>query len=255
MFEQPHEPFSRRHGFRSPDPPITVWADAPEEFRQTVLTAARDKCRINPTRLRQIVCGVLRKRPDPDNWSEYPNIWAEVECHVHNCDWYQVYDIVEAIRANLTERAVFDQEINSALRELGIGWQFKDGLIQARGEDTFEAVVKQANETLRASDKVTAQNELQEALKDISRRPVPDVTGGIQHSMAALECIAKDVTEERAATLGRFSENLVQLCHRLWIKPSKRSGGLLRTGLVMCGRGRLWPAKKLTLSSASPPPW
>jgi hypothetical protein len=111
---------------------------------------------MKPYPLRDIVCGVLRKRPDPSNWSEYPNVWGEVEWHVHNCDWYRVYDIVEAIRAelageekklsndNLLKVAVFDEEIDAALREFGIGWQLKDGLIQARGDDTFEAVVNQA---------------------------------------------------------------------------------------------------------------
>jgi hypothetical protein len=51
---------------------------------------------------------------------------------------------------------------------------------------------------------MTAHNELQEALKDISRRPEPDATGAIQHSMAALECVAKDVTGESKATLGEI---------------------------------------------------
>src|ERR1051326_5643297 len=82
--------FSRRHGFQS-EPPITIWDDAPEEFRHTVLSIAHDKCSLKPYPLRDIVCGVLRKRPDPSNWSEYPNVWGEVEWHVYNCDWYRVY--------------------------------------------------------------------------------------------------------------------------------------------------------------------
>jgi hypothetical protein len=159
---------------------------------------------------------VLHKRPDPSNWSEYPNVWREVELHVYNCDWYRVYDIVEAIRSELTSVkrhrssrdilmvAAFDEEINNALREMGIGWQLKDGFIQARGDDTFEAVVSQAKDTLLANEKVTAHSELQEALKDISRRPKPDATGAIQHSMAALECVAKDVTGDTKATLGQI---------------------------------------------------
>jgi hypothetical protein len=80
---------------------------------------------MTPSPLRDIVCGVLRKRPDPSNWSEYPNVWREVEQHVYHCDWYRVYDIVEAIRAELADRkrrfskefllqiAIFDGEINT----------------------------------------------------------------------------------------------------------------------------------------------
>jgi AbiJ N-terminal domain 4 len=216
MPQQYREPFSRRLGFRMSDQPITIWEDAPEEFRHAVLTAAHDKCGLKPYPIREIVCGVLRKRPDPSNWSEYPNVWGEVESLVYNCDWYRVFDIVEAIRASLEEAVshrsehppigvlIFDAEINAALIELGIGWQLRDGMIQARGDEAFETVVTQANETLIAQGKATAHNELQEALKDISRRPKPDATGAIQHCMAALECVAKDVTGEAKATLGEI---------------------------------------------------
>jgi hypothetical protein len=143
---------------------------------------------------------------------------------------------VEAIRADLAtapSRTVdnasvrtltFDSEINSALRDLGIGWQLRDGVILARGVDAFEAVVTQANEALAAAGKETAHNELQEALKDISRRPESDATGAVQHSMAALECVAKDATGEPKATLGdilsRYNtvipKPLDQAVHKLW---------------------------------------
>jgi len=171
---------------------------------------------MRPKLLRDLVCGVLRKRPDPGNWSEYPNIQEEVELLVYNCEWYRIYDIVEAVHAELARAhphdfnyvnqkvQTFDDEINSALREFGIGWQLQDGMLQARGDDPFEAVVNQANEALVEAGKATAHNELQEALKDISRRPKPDATGAIQHCMAALECIAKDVTGEPKATLGQI---------------------------------------------------
>jgi hypothetical protein len=216
MLQEPHEPFSRRHGFLTSDPPITIWDDAPEGLRYTVISTAHDKCGIKPYLLRDIVCGVLRKRPDPSNWSEYPNVWGEVEWHVHNCDWYRVYDIIEAIRTSLATEmnrhskesvlkvAIFDAEVNAAFRELGIGWQLKDGLIQARGDDSFEAVVNQAKVVLKANKEVTAHDELEEALRDISRRPLPDVTGAVHHSMAALECVAKEVTGEPKATLGQI---------------------------------------------------
>lgn len=207
--------FSRRHGFQPSEPPITIWDDAPEDFRHALLSTATDKCGLNPYPLRDIVCGVLRKRPDPNNWSEYPNVWGEVEGHVYGCEWFRVYDITEVIRDHLVEKAsypkeedarvvLFDAEINAALRELGIGWQITDGFIQARGDDAFEKVVTAAKEVLLASDKTTAHNELLEALKDISRRPEPDSTGAIQHSMAALECVAKDITGMPNATLGQI---------------------------------------------------
>jgi AbiJ N-terminal domain 4 len=243
MLDDSPEPFSRRHGFRPPDPPITIWDDAPEDFRHVVLSIAHDKCGMKPSPLRELVCGVLRKRPDPSNWSEYPNVWDEVEGLVYRCEWYKVYDIVEAIRADLSranpgylnrpsaEVVTFEHEINTVCRELGIGWQIKDGLIQARGDDGFEAVVAGATEALAAAGMATAHNELQEALKDISRRPHADATGAVQHSMAALECVAKDVTGEPKATLGDILSRhatvvprpLDQAVHKVWGFASDRA--------------------------------
>ena len=37
---------------------------------------------------------------------------------------------------------------------------------------------------------------------DLSRRPNPDITGAIQHAMAALECIARTVCGDGSSTLG-----------------------------------------------------
>jgi hypothetical protein len=55
---------------------------------------------------------------------------------------------------------------------------------------------------LQESNRSTAQSEVAEALKDLSRRPEPDRTGAIQHSMAALECVARDISGDPKPTLG-----------------------------------------------------
>ncbi len=56
------------------------------------------------------------------------------------------------------------------------------------------------------SERHTAQNELHSALRDISRRPDPDLTGAVQHALAALECVARDVCGDPKATLGGILE-------------------------------------------------
>lgn len=50
----------------------------------------------------------------------------------------------------------------------------------------------------------TVRRELREALRDLSRRPTPDVTGAIQHAMAGLECFARTMTSEESPTLGEL---------------------------------------------------
>lgn len=49
---------------------------------------------------------------------------------------------------------------------------------------------------------------MHEALADISRRPNADVTGAIQHAMAALECVARDVANQPSKTLGQLIAEL-----------------------------------------------
>lgn len=69
-------------------------------------------------------------------------------------------------------------------------------------EDILEETVRVAESLLQTKGLKTARNELLEALRDLSRRPNPDITGAIQHSMSALECAAREVCGDARATLG-----------------------------------------------------
>jgi hypothetical protein len=206
------QPFSRRFGHKSEPAEITVREDAPSDLRAALLQIALEAS-LTPSGLRQVVCRVLRKTPDPGNWSEYPNVWEEVQRLVDGCEWFRVYDIVEAIHADLSRRdppqaAEFETLMNDYFVEAGIGWQMVEGTVQVRGPESFEAVVRRAVEVLDASQRPTARTEIHEALRDLSRRPDPDVTGAIQHGMAALECLARDVCGDPKATLGEILKRL-----------------------------------------------
>ena len=50
--------------------------------------------------------------------------------------------------------------------------------------------------------------KIHEALQDLSRRPQPDLTGALQHALAALECLARDVTGENKPTLGQLMRDI-----------------------------------------------
>lgn len=216
MNEEPRERFSRRHGHSPPTREIAIREDAPEELRAALLQIAVESS-LDPSNLREIICCVLRKLPDPSNWSEYPNIWNEVQRLIKGCAWFRVYDIAEAIYEHLLpnrypDRASkFEEFLNDYFREAGIGWQLIDGVIQTRGPEAFESSVRHATDTLNAADHLTASNELHEALKDLSRRPDPDVTGAIQHAMAALECVARDFCGNQKVTLGKLLQLYPQM--------------------------------------------
>ncbi len=81
--------FSERFGYSVTDAEITVRQDAPTEFRH-VLPKLADESGLTPKPLRIVVCLVLRKRPDPNNWSERPSIAEEVSYLIDNCEWFKV---------------------------------------------------------------------------------------------------------------------------------------------------------------------
>lgn len=83
-----------------------------------------------------------------------------------------------------------------------------DGQIVYRGSESFSESTQEAAIILSGAGRTVAANEIHEALRDISRRPVPDLTGAIQHAMAALECTARDVAGTPNLTLGRLIPRL-----------------------------------------------
>jgi hypothetical protein len=205
MAEIPREPFSKRYGYKQPKE-ITVWEDAPELVRLTAVGKARSP--IGPDRLLEIVCGVLKTQPERTD-----NAWSQVERLMSSCEWFHVYDFIEACYMEmagsggplfLAYAGKYEQAMNECFEEEGIGWQLANGEILTRGTEAFEAAVLGAADALESARRRTARAEIHQALADLSRRPKPDLTGAVQHAMAALECVARDATGDPKATLGEI---------------------------------------------------
>jgi hypothetical protein len=189
---------------------------------------------MKPPQIRDVICNVLFVAPDHNNWSEYPNVWEEVLALLRECDWFKVYDIAEALWRSLDMYAdyqlLFMEQLNRFFWEKGIGWELKDpdGIV-FRGGETFAAVTMGTTALLRDTGRATAAIEIHEAIKDISRRPVPDCTGAIQHAIAALECTARDVSGDRKQTPGdlvpklNLPKPLDQAVTKLWAFSSERA--------------------------------
>jgi hypothetical protein len=198
------EIFSKRQGlFSIREKEITVREDAPEGLRGFIKMAFYDLGR-NPSDLRAISTRVLKVPPDSNNWSEYPNIDWEVGQHLENCEWYLVYDIIEVIihKLNPKDKEIFTNEINEYFITNGIGWKIVNEQIETRGDEIFETAVKKVVSVLDKAQLQTAKTEIREAINDLSRRPTPDITGAIQHSLACLECVAREFTGDKKSTLG-----------------------------------------------------
>ena len=207
------QPFSRRFGHRPAAREITVRKDAPQALREGIVMLA-DSLGLDPRNARLEVCGILLRRPDPSNWSAYPNVFTEVQMLVENdAPWYRVFDIAEGFHSRIAgddpdKGRQFEERLNELFVEQGIGWAMEKGRIVVRGSEAFSLATKEAAEAMEASGRKTAATELREAIQDISRRPKADETGAIQHAMAALECVARDVTGRTGKTLGALIPEL-----------------------------------------------
>ena len=113
--------------------------------------------------------------------------------------------------------------------ESGIGWELRDGRITHRGSEAFARSTHEVPNRLDDVGLQRAANEMREALADISRRPEPDITGAIQHAMAALEATAREAAGQLNPTLGKLVPELGlpapldQAVHKLWGYASDRS--------------------------------
>lgn len=206
--------FSRRHGFSHVDEAeITVREDAPQSLQEYLIQLSYE-CGLKPSDLRKIICQTLKVLPDKQNWSERPNIHEENVQRLEQCKWFKVYDVIERLDDYLGDHNYdsrvyehFTTELNEFFIEHGIGWKLLGGRIEIRGSESFEQVLTSAKETEHQHGHVTASKELHQAIADLSRRPSPDPTGAIQHAMASLECVARQVTGHQQATLGKIMNN------------------------------------------------
>jgi len=218
---------------------IKIRHEAPHKLR-AILPILAKEVGLSPKPLRELVCQVLREAPDLNNWTDYPNITSEIDQLLQECQWYKIYDVIEEIyselyrRANIELAEYFTSEINKFFYENGIGWKLENDQIEMRGSEAFEKMLKTATKTLEDSDRKTAKTEIHEALNDLSRRPIPDITGAIQHAMAALECLSRDVSNSKY-TLGKliqknpdlFPNPLGDAIEKIWGYASNRGRHLL----------------------------
>ena len=138
------ERFSDRQGYRPNAAKITVRENAPSGLRGAIPLIA-EEAGMTPSAMRQAICKVLLVPPDPNNWSDYPNVWEEVVWLVQETPWYKVYDIAEALYAKLATNRAWDSEpadeferrLNDFFVEHGIGWELRDGQIVHRGSEAF----------------------------------------------------------------------------------------------------------------------
>lgn len=194
--------FSEREQIDFPYVEITVRYEAPDSLRYFLLSLMKQYAGLR--KIREIVSFASYQASSPDNWSENDYMENEVKEMLGNCQWSYIYDIIEEFYKCIEARPKleFSKKINGFFMANGIGWKFKDGLIIVRGNNETEELAKEALQKLSLSGMPSSLKEIKEAIQDLSKRTEPDITGAVQHSMAALECVLREITGEKKTTLG-----------------------------------------------------
>jgi len=213
--------FSERYPHAEPDVPVTVRDDAPAALRE----ALPQMVPLAWSAQRAIVCEILLRRPDPNNWSEWPNVAYEVMGLIDDCPWWHVYDIAEAYWRQLgqpargegsprrlggptEEQVAFAEKLNRVFRLNGIGWEMSSsGKIEVRGGPLASTSVAAAARLVSEAGWPNTLRELEQARVDLARRPDPDVTGVVQHGSAALESVVREITGS-SQTLGQAAKQI-----------------------------------------------
>lgn len=220
--------FSIRNNMRTSNIPITIRNDAKDDFKGWLLCMAKRNgvCAKN---ILSIVCQYTYQAED-GNWSD-EFIENEAKEKLGRAKWYYVYDVVEAFYNYLSDsdkKREYELEINTYFTETGYGWIFEKGKVLYRGSDIENQAYTNAIHSLSTNQ--TAQDELKLALEDLSRRPIADSTGTVQHAMAAFECFCRQQFNGTKSTLGdiirhnrsSFTSPLDQAIEKLWGFASNR---------------------------------
>ena len=202
-------PFSVRQGYQSESHHL-ITEDAPEQIRvglREVLTA----CGHTPAGQRHVICAALRIQPDPDNWSEYPNIDDEVDRVIHGLKpWYKFYNLCEKLSTLIKDEIyneetklssnLFEFELNKLFGEEHIGYRIKDGQIEKVGTPEYHDAVDQARRSLRQDAVSPARQMLEKGLAFRSSLP-PDYANAVKEAVNAVEGISQIVTNSPGTAL------------------------------------------------------
>lgn len=224
------ETFAKRRGYRPVDAEITVREDAPAELRGAIAQIAL-RSGMTYSSMREVICRTLLVQPDPSNRSEIPHIRDEAAALLRNCKWFKVYDAAEALyaAAEPARKQQFADLLNGFFRENGIGWEMREGRIVFRGPKPFREVTWETVRMLEETNRPRAANEMRKAVRELSRRPAPDVLSAMLCVMEALQATARDLTGEYKPDMDRLvpaldlPQPLESVVEKLWAYASDRA--------------------------------
>ena len=197
--------FSERNNLRTTNIPIVIRNDAEYSFRMWLISLAK-LVGLNVRTILNIICQCTYQGEDGNWGDEFRE--NEAKEKLGNTAWYYVYDVVESLYnciANASKKQEYESEINAYFQTNVDGWKFENVQVLFRGNEIEEQAFTNAVQSLSTNQ--TAQSELKLALDDLSKRPIADTTGTVQHAMAAMECFCRQKFGGTTSTLGDIIQN------------------------------------------------
>ena len=138
----------------------------------------------------------------------WPKIKEELRGWFFNAEWYEVYDFVEFLAAQLPGHVAsqFIVATTAALEREMAGYRFVAGeLAPMTNEQEIAAIESALADT---SQLTVVQSHLQSALSKLSHRTNPDFRNSIKESISAGEALCRVITGDDRATLGQALKRL-----------------------------------------------
>ncbi len=186
--------FSIRHGMET-EPSEPVFDDAPKRLRFFILETLQQS--FYPQVALGIVARVLCKPGLIVGTPPGAVLWKTVQHNIDDCKWPEVYNLIEAMYAELRSSSLagailFEKEVNRVFGEESIGWKLdSDGLLQRTLPAAVHVQVEQIFAELEAPRFSPALVHLRSAYEAYNARPRSDLDV-CSKIFDALESVAKE---------------------------------------------------------------
>jgi len=194
--------FSIRHGLEA-QPTEPVFEDAPKRLRFFVFETMQ---RYIPYQRASMIVGRALCKPELGTLeARYPIVvWQNRSPYVYHGDWWEVYNLIEAIWKELepSHRRDFAEDLNAVFSEESIGWKLdQTGCLQRTLPATVHAQVEEVFRELQIPRFASALTLVKSAHKAYNARPRMD-RDVCTNIFDALESVAKEVFGQPNATFG-----------------------------------------------------
>jgi len=158
--------------------------------------------------LKKLWCDYFIK--NVDELSEYlDDDCTIIKRYFFDCDWNEVYDILEFFANNYYDRETnkkFMDSCNTILEKEVSAYRFVGGRIT---QITSEEEITEIEDALEATEPLkTVRNHLQNALDLFANKKSPDYRNSIKESISSVEAICKLITNDKKASLGQALDKI-----------------------------------------------